>query len=72
MQIGGFISSTNLSDNTVNINPEIVQQLSDDYNIESASQAYLFTEIFATENLTDPFNIAILLIGGILVGFGAR
>lgn len=70
--LGGFIASTYLSDNTVNIDSEIAQQLSDDYNIKSAGQAYLPTEIFAVENLADPLNIAILLIGGLLVGFGAR
>ena len=70
--LGGFIASTYLSENTVNINSEIAQQLSDDYNIKSAGQAYLPTEIFAAENLANPLNIAILLIGGILVGFGAR
>jgi uncharacterized membrane protein YedE/YeeE len=70
--IGGFIASNFLSNSTVNINPEIAQQLSDDYNIKSAGQAYLPTEIFAAENLANPLNIAILLIGGILVGFGAR
>ena len=30
------------------------------------------SEIFATDALYDPFIIAVLLVGGILVGFGAR
>ncbi len=70
--IGGFIASNYMSDNTVSINPEIAEQLSTDYNIESAGDSYLPTEIFATEMLSDPFILAILLIGGLLVGFGAR
>ncbi|HEA29681.1 MAG TPA: YeeE/YedE family protein [Leeuwenhoekiella sp.] len=70
--IGGFIASNYMSDNTVEINPEISQQLAQDYHIESAGKAYLPSEIFATENLNQPSNILILLIGGLLVGFGAR
>ena len=70
--IGGFIASNYMSDNTVEINPKIAQQLSADYQINSAGEAYLPTEIFATENLTEPLNIIILLMGGLLVGFGAR
>ena len=70
--IGGFIASNFMSDNTVEINPEIAQQLSEDFEINSAGEAYLPTEIFGLESLMDPANLAILLIGGILVGFGAR
>ncbi|PRP65645.1 YeeE/YedE family protein [Nonlabens agnitus] len=70
--IGGFIASNFMSDNTVEINPEVAQQLSQDYGIESAQEAYLPTEIFGLENFMEPTNLAILLIGGILVGFGAR
>jgi len=70
--IGGFIASNYMSDGMVEINPEIAQQLADDYQINSAGEAYLPTEIFATENLTEPLNIIILLMGGLLVGFGAR
>ncbi|MGO4919548.1 YeeE/YedE family protein [Maribacter spongiicola] len=70
--IGGFIASQFMSDNTVKINPEVAQQLSTDYGIESAGDAYLPTELFASEHLTDPFVLAILIIGGFMVGFGAR
>ena len=61
-----------MSDNIVTINPEVAQQLADDYNITSANEAYLPTEIFSMENVSQPKNILILLIGGLLVGFGAR
>ncbi len=70
--IGGFIASHYLSDNIVKINPEVAQELSTDYGITSAEKAYLPTEIFGTQNLTNPFSILILLMGGFLVGFGAR
>lgn len=70
--IGGFIASNYMSDNIVNINPEVAQQLATDYNIESAGKSYLPPEIFSIEALSNPFNIIILLVGGLLVGFGAR
>lgn len=70
--IGGFLASRYMSDNTVDINPEIAKQLSENYGIDSAGEAYLPPELFAAENLTDPFVVAILFIGGLLVGFGAR
>ncbi|MDC6389290.1 YeeE/YedE thiosulfate transporter family protein [Maribacter sp. PR1] len=70
--IGGFIASQFLSNNTVEINPKTTTHLSQDYGIESAGSAYLPTELFASENLADPFVLIILILGGFLVGFGAR
>ncbi|MEZ4802130.1 MAG: YeeE/YedE thiosulfate transporter family protein [Gelidibacter sp.] len=70
--IGGFIASNYLSDNSVDINPETAEQLAIDYNITSAGEAYLPPEIFSIDALSNPLNIGILLIGGLLVGFGAR
>ena len=70
--IGGFLASNYMSDNTVEINHEVAQQLSDDYNITSGGESYLPPEIFATDALGSPFIIAVLLTGGLLVGFGAR
>lgn len=70
--IGGFIASNYMSDNTVAINPEIAQQLAVDYNIQSAGESYLPPEIFSIEALFEPINIIILLVGGLMVGFGAR
>ncbi len=69
---GGFIGANFLSpDPAVNINPETVETL-ENMGFESAGEAYLPTELFATEALADPKSLAILLIGGILIGFGAR
>lgn len=70
--IGGFLASHYMSNNMVEINPKVATQLSEDYGIHSANQAYLPTELFATENLSDPFVLGILIFGGFLVGFGAR
>ena len=70
--IGGFLASKYMSNNEEKINPEIATQLSEDYGIKSANTAYLPTEIFNTENLSNPFTLAILILGGFLVGFGAR
>ncbi|WP_343768894.1 YeeE/YedE family protein [Gangjinia marincola] len=70
--IGGFLASAYLSTNTVEINPELTQKLETQYNIKSAGEAYLPPELFGNEVLTKPFNLAILLIGGLFVGFGAR
>lgn len=70
--IGGFLASQYMSNNSVEINPEIATKLSQDYGIDSAGQAYMPPELFALENLGDPFTIAVLFIGGLMVGFGAR
>ncbi|MGB5944028.1 MAG: YeeE/YedE thiosulfate transporter family protein [Leeuwenhoekiella sp.] len=69
--IGGFLASHFLSNNTVQISEAVTQDLAA-LGIYSTNAAYLPTEIFALENLGSVKNIAILLIGGLLVGFGAR
>ncbi len=70
--IGGFLASQYMSNNTVEINPEVARQLSEDYDIDSAGDAYLPPEIFDAEQLGDPFILAVLILGGFMVGFGAR
>ena len=70
--IGGFIASQYLSNNTVQINPQTAEQLAQDYDIKSAGTAYLPPEIFGSENLNNPRNLSILILGGFMVGFGAR
>lgn len=70
--IGGFIASNFMSDNTVKIHPDVAQKLADEYQITSAGEAYLPNEIFSIDSLSNPSSIAILVIGGFLVGFGAR
>lgn len=68
--IGGYLASHFLSNNVVEINPDLIPQLKA-YGIESTNHAYLPTEIFAWANLSLK-NLFILIGGGFLVGFGAR
>lgn len=71
--IGGFISSNYLStDNSVAITQDTVIELQQEYGLESAGASYLPEELFATSQLVDVKILALLLIGGFLVGFGAR
>ena len=70
--IGGFVASNYLSDNQIpDLNPKTVEHLNK-IGFESAGNTYVPTELFGTEAFSDPKTLAILLIGGILVGFGAR
>lgn len=70
--IGGLIASNFLSNNEIQINPEIAKELQQNYDISSTGTAYQPTEIFGNESLKNPFIVGILLLGGFLVGFGAR
>lgn len=70
--IGGFIGVNFLTESTaVAINPETVEQLQE-LGFSSAGNAYLPTELYGLEALTDIKSILILAIGGLLVGFGTR
>ncbi|MDR5589960.1 YeeE/YedE family protein [Christiangramia sp. SM2212] len=70
--IGGFIAMHILSaDPAVAINPETVSNLNG-LGFESAGKAYLPVELYSLEALTDWKALIILIIGGFLIGFGAR
>jgi hypothetical protein len=70
--IGGFIAANFLStDTAVAINPKTVATLQD-LGFISAGSAYLPGELFGLGALTDLKSLAILAVGGFLVGFGAR
>ncbi len=70
--IGGFVGAHLLSNDTsVAINPDTVALLRD-LGFESAGETYLPTELFALESLISPKTLGILLVGGIMIGFGAR
>jgi len=70
--IGGYIGSQLLSTETVvAINPKTVSDLKS-LGFESAGSAYLPTELFDLSAMTDVKSLAILAIGGLLVGFGTR
>ncbi len=70
--IGGFIAANYLTTNdAVILNQDIVVQLQS-LGIESAGKAYLPTEIFANGSFMNVKSLLVLIIGGFLVGFGAR
>lgn len=70
--IGGFIGSQLLStDTAVAINPKTITDLNE-LGFASAGTSYLPTELFETASLLSFKTIAILVVGGLLVGFGAR
>lgn len=70
--IGGFIGSEVLSDNpVVNLSTETVTELNQ-LGFTSAGEAYMPAEFFELEALSDAKIWILLIIGGFLVGFGAR
>jgi len=70
--IGGYIASHHLSDNTsVILNTETIQHLKN-LGFHSAGEAYMPEALYAQEALSDMKVLFILIIGGLLVGFGAR
>ncbi|MCL6266968.1 YeeE/YedE family protein [Flagellimonas myxillae] len=70
--IGGFVGANFLTkDQSVAISQNTVETLNE-LGFDSAGTAYLPTELFSSESLTDPFTWVILLLAGFLVGFGAR
>lgn len=70
--IGGFIGAHYLTNDTaVAINPETITTLQD-LGFSSAGNAYLPDELFSIDALLNLKSLAILLIGGLLIGFGAR
>lgn len=70
--IGGFISSQWLTPNeTVAISQQTIQDLSD-LGFQNAGAQYLPDEIFSIETMFSLKGFLILLIAGVLVGFGSR
>ncbi|WP_350284377.1 YeeE/YedE thiosulfate transporter family protein [uncultured Croceitalea sp.] len=70
--IGGFIAMNFLTlDTAVAIGPESIGQLQQ-YGFESAGNAYMPVEFFGNEAFSRPRTLLLLVIGGFLVGFGAR
>ena len=70
--VGGFIAFYFLSNGTgVNINPNTVSQLQT-LGIEAPNGKLMPDAIFSVETLQTPKGFAILLIGGLLIGFGTR
>ncbi|WP_324719507.1 YeeE/YedE family protein [Salinimicrobium sp. HB62] len=70
--IGGFIAAHFLSINEeVEIAANTIENLQE-LGFHSAGNAYLPERLYSLEALTQPGPLLILLIGGLLIGFGAR
>lgn len=70
--IGGFIASNFLTETSVaNLNPDVVMDLRN-LGFESAGKTYMPTELFSNSVFGSFKGILILVIGGFLIGFGAR
>ncbi len=70
--LGGFIGANFLSpDDQVAISDHSIEKLNL-LGFKSAGEAYLPLELFSAEALSAPLVWGILLMGGFLVGFGAR
>lgn len=70
--IGGFIASNYLSNDQVpEIQLETIATLNE-LGFQSAGKTYMPTELYGEAAFVSPKNIFLLLIGGMLVGFGSR
>ncbi len=70
--VGGYIASNYLTPNdTVAINPQTIQDLAD-VGIQNAGATYLPDEIFSIDTRLSVKGFFILIIAGVMVGFGAR
>ena len=70
--IGGFISSYYLTPNkTVDLNPKTIQDLTT-LGFSNIGEEYFPKEIFSLESFSTVKGFLILLISGVLVGFGTR
>ena len=69
---GGFIASNYLTDNqAIEISQSVVLELSE-FGIENLGEEYLPSDLFSFEALFTLRGFVMLIIGGFLVGFGAR
>ena len=71
--IGGYIAHNHLRvpNSGIDLNPEIITQL-DTLGFKNAGDTYQPSELFDATALSNPKILAILIIGGFLVGFGTR
>ncbi|QHI36838.1 hypothetical protein IMCC3317_22080 [Kordia antarctica] len=70
--IGGFIANHFLTlEATIALNPNTIADLQT-LGFENAGETYMPTELFSSSVFTDIKSLLVLVIGGFLVGFGAR
>ncbi len=67
--VGGYLGSNFLPE--VSINPEVVTQLQN-YGFDQTGGKYLPESLFSNQVFSDIKSLSLLVIGGFLVGFGAR
>jgi len=70
--IGGVLSTLVWPNvGAINLNPNTLANL-EALGLENIGETYLPSEIFSAENLSSPYVILLLLLGGFLIGFGTR
>lgn len=69
--VGGFLAFTFLTPNAPQVHEDVVNQLQA-LGVNSTNRSFLPTELFSLEKLLTLKGFFILLVGGFLVGFGAR
>ena len=70
--IGGFITINYLSASTsIDLNPKTVKELAE-LGFANAGNTFVPSEIFSVDNMLTLKGFAILLIAGVLIGFGTR
>lgn len=70
--IGGYIAVTFLSDHSVStINPKTISELND-LGFSNVGHSLVPDEFYGIEAITSFKGISLLIIGGLLVGFGTR
>ncbi len=70
--LGGFFASHFLNNGSgIQINPITIEQLKI-YGIDAPNGNYLPNALFSIEALQAPKTIILLLVGGLLIGFGTR
>lgn len=70
--IGGYIAHNYLTpDQAIDLHPEVVSKL-EGYGIQNAGQEYLPAEFFSWEALKGWRGWVMIVLGGLLVGFGSR
>lgn len=70
--LGGFVATHYMSDpSNVSINPKTIEQLQA-INIDAPEGKLMPDALFSTQVFQSPKGMFILLIGGLLIGFGSR
>lgn len=69
--VGGFLAFQFFTPQAPQVHQDVVIKLQE-LGIQSTNQSYLPTEIFGINNLLSIKGFLLVLIGGFLVGFGAR